>query len=1509
MMVRARVGLMSPRKVGGGGRRRRRVVATLALVAMAYGVASLIASAGGDDDDWATDEREANVGLRSRLRASADRFARVGGGDRGTGFFRGVGRADAASSRRAGGYDGTHQGGLANFGDDDDDAREPRRPRAHAHAHDHDHDHDHGAAAALAGTPPRHPFVGGSAGRAASSFGSVDGWNLDPALPRVPAAADDDGSRRAPAIPLREPFPLRDVRLLPDLRDAERAGSNPTGDAHRSRDDVEVDTLSESSLGGLHADAAETNARYLLDVLDHRRLLANFRDVAKLRREKGVRPYCDAGTPDSYSNAPGACWEAPDCELRGHFVGHYLSAVSFLAASATARPSSDDGSSASDGGSYSSSVAARASAVVDAMVSTLAAAQASSSTSPGYVSAFPESVLDRQAKVGGVWAPYYTLHKIGQGLLDAHVHAGHPRALDVLVSLLDHVLGRAESVVRSEGSDFWFKRALHYPVAGFGAESGGMNELAWRAYAATGESRLARLASLFDHPTFLGAMRADDAAARSDWFTREHANFHEPLAVGAAARHEITGDVDARLAAERFLETLRDTRAFATAGSCDGERWHPPRRLESSVRSAETQETCTQVNLEILAARALAWSSPRRAAEWADYAERAALHGAMSAQRGPGELLYTTPLGLGVSKGRSGHGWGDPERAFWCCYGTAVEALARLQHGVFWRARAGTPEPGEASERESASMETRAADARPDRDSVPGSTHAHDTVYVARAVTSAAARWPEIGVEIRARADPFARRVGASPSRGAVYRDGVIEGVLETLKARKEARRRDATPCDACAPPEDGYAAVLRVDVVRSGSGTSGSSGSAGSSSSGEGSGAGGAATKKKVSVRLRVPAWSRGVTAAPEITVAGRPAREPGCRGEAPGWCDATREWRASKPPDSNSDANPGASDSGSSGSGASRAKQADSRRERASSGGGGSSESDDASTIVARFPLVVRAEPLLGSGDPAAAAEGTSKTGPNQPGEGVGARHAIVAGPFVLAAVGPGAWVGDLGVAPPKKKNAESGSRSNSNSNSNSNSESNSRASRSESGGFHDGAGEVTDGVWALSRRAPRRVAFRLAADGASPRSNAGSESESKSTSKKSTSSSSSSSFASVFGVRGRRAVAGPRAPRYLGAIAERADGGLAADGVASDGTVEPYVGAAAVVVEPSLRPSADGAPGGSGYFYAQPACDARSCANVMADAVAVTWNLIPVEGKGIAHANGDGDGDERASRAGAGARDSSDADALFASDDSDSDADSDDAFLGSSFSAFALEPMGAPGLRLAAAGGGRRGRADAVVLTAAPDARRLTLRHDPASRRLVVVKTADDDENDASSSDSDSLAGRVLCADASAARDFPGAGGCADLDEKCAEWARGGECVANQGFMHGSCPASCGTCRPAGVRLETPERAADEACAFDAVTDDDDKVDEVEDDFFGKVGGLSGASDGTGTERARADSDSDADGALLPARPARGSFVAAGPDATRLPYVLLSPLALLRDEVYTVYLRLRGGAEGSE
>lgn len=83
------------------------------------------------------------------------------------------------------------------------------------------------------------------------------------------------------------------------------------------------------------------------------------------------------------------------------------------------------------------------------------------------------------------------------------------------------------------------------------------------------------------------------------------------------------------------------------------------------------------------------------------------------------------------------------------------------------------------------------------------------------------------------------------------------------------------------------------------------------------------------------------------------------------------------------------------------------------------------------------------------------------------------------------------------------------------------------------------------------------------------------------------------------------GVRGARYLGTLAARVNGQLAADG---DADVDnPFAGAAPVAVEPLLRPTVGRAPGGSGFFYTRPRCDHVSCPNAMADAPAVTWTLI--------------------------------------------------------------------------------------------------------------------------------------------------------------------------------------------------------------------------------------------------------------------------------------------------------------
>src|SRR5690348_9204209 len=107
-------------------------------------------------------------------------------------------------------------------------------------------------------------------------------------------------------------------------------------------------------LDGPFKDAMMRDEQYLLS-LDQDRLLHNFRVTA--------------GLP---SNAkPLGGWEAPDVELRGHAVGHYLSAVSIM---------------------YAGTGDQRFKALADHLVAEFAKVQTAESVKfhPGYLSAFPE---------------------------------------------------------------------------------------------------------------------------------------------------------------------------------------------------------------------------------------------------------------------------------------------------------------------------------------------------------------------------------------------------------------------------------------------------------------------------------------------------------------------------------------------------------------------------------------------------------------------------------------------------------------------------------------------------------------------------------------------------------------------------------------------------------------------------------------------------------------------------------------------------------------------------------------------------------------------------------------------------------------------------------------------------------------------------------------------------------------------------------------------------------------
>jgi hypothetical protein len=64
-------------------------------------------------------------------------------------------------------------------------------------------------------------------------------------------------------------------------------------------------------------------------------------------------------------------------------------------------------------------------------------------------------------------------------------------------------------------------------------------------------------------------------------------------------------------------------------------------------------------------------------------------------------MIYMLPLGAGVSKAKANWaGWGGPDDAFWCCYGTGVESFAKLADGAFFEGAPAVAPAAEASEAE-----------------------------------------------------------------------------------------------------------------------------------------------------------------------------------------------------------------------------------------------------------------------------------------------------------------------------------------------------------------------------------------------------------------------------------------------------------------------------------------------------------------------------------------------------------------------------------------------------------------------------------------------------------------------------------------------------------------------------------------------------------------------------------------------------------------------------------------
>ncbi len=376
-------------------------------------------------------------------------------------------------------------------------------------------------------------------------------------------------------------------------------------------------------LDGPFKRAQDLDRRLLLSI-DPDRLLLMFRVTAGL--ESWAKPLQG--------------WESPGSELRGHTLGHYLSACSLM---------------------YASTGDPRLKERTAHIVAALAKCQENLPAQgyhPGYLSAFPESFFDRVDARKPVWAPWYTMHKIMAGLFDTYVHTGNQQALDVLRRLAAWVKFRVDRLTPAEMQ------------ASLQTEQGGMDEVLANLYGVTGNPDDLRLAEAFNHHAVI-----DPLAKGIDDLNGLHANTQFPKIIGVAREFELTGDPTYRRIAEYFWDEVALKRSYVIGGNSDDEHFYP---LDQFARhlTAVTCESCNTYNMLKLTEHVWSWAP---SATTMDFYERG-LYNHILASQDPdtGMLCYFMPLQEGRFKTYS-----TPERSFWCCFGTGMENHAKYGEMIY----------------------------------------------------------------------------------------------------------------------------------------------------------------------------------------------------------------------------------------------------------------------------------------------------------------------------------------------------------------------------------------------------------------------------------------------------------------------------------------------------------------------------------------------------------------------------------------------------------------------------------------------------------------------------------------------------------------------------------------------------------------------------------------------------------------------------------------------------------
>lgn len=392
------------------------------------------------------------------------------------------------------------------------------------------------------------------------------------------------------------------------------------------------------------ANAYEKEVEYLVS-FDTDRLLAGFRETAGLDT-KGKTRY--------------PCWE--NMLIGGHSVGHFVSAC----ANVYITPNCSEENKS------------KLLTILTQMINGFEECQNAIGT--GFL--FGAQILDKnniEAQFDNVekgqtniitqaWVPWYTMHKIIEGLLGVAVLNTSEcaelsaKAKSILIKLVDWIYNRASK----------WNEQTHKTVLSI--EYGGMNDCLYNVYQVIGYEKALKAAHFFDDTDLFKTISS--AKIGNNILAGRHANTTIPKFIGSLNRFVVTGEKDYFEYAKNFWNLVTKAHTYANGGNSTWEHFGEDNNLYSKLSNCNC-ETCNSYNMLKLTKMLFMITGEK---QYADWYEHTFINSILSSQNPEtGMTTYFQPMASGYFKVYS-----SPFNHFWCCTGTGMENFSKLGESFYF---------------------------------------------------------------------------------------------------------------------------------------------------------------------------------------------------------------------------------------------------------------------------------------------------------------------------------------------------------------------------------------------------------------------------------------------------------------------------------------------------------------------------------------------------------------------------------------------------------------------------------------------------------------------------------------------------------------------------------------------------------------------------------------------------------------------------------------------------------